>query len=1310
MAALVTNKTQVLALGGSSMTLAAVGGAGGAFPAGGNNTEAGIDNANSCQFLETSGASTTANTHYSAWQSFGGASYDLSSPDQSFIVHFKQQNTTFNTYTSAADSLWLILFSGGSTTNYARWEMNIQEVIDGTFNPLTMTGTPDTTAGTWDNTDVTGWGIAAETNTSGSNFGVAVLVDQLVYINGPVVYEDTGTAATLTIESYYDLVFPRSGETYHSLLNAEIKPVWAFGHPITFETDDLNVSNSTFVFLPNNATKGYEFSTTDYHSLGFIPDSATGSQDLTDCVFAYDSGTYDLTINSTAATSGNVTLTRCSFLNTRDVIIDGATTTLIGCSIPSPRNVTLSDGDIDVQITNSTNAIQWIADLVAGSTITTDSDIDITFAETDLSDINITLTASNAVTVSPTTGSGTYDLSGLTTTGTVTLDNATANDTTIVLPAGTSNTVASPTAGGGAITVDSPATTFTINTNVSALIRIYTTNTQTVLDSATGTSLAFVHSGQTIDYTIEAAGYIPQRFTAEPLSGTTAVTVNLVSDPVYNASHGLTFTTDYSYNAATRVMTIVANQEGRNLYSALIDDFQTETAFRNCPFPLTAIGPDRIDFNAVGYYNSATTVGATIDAGDVQFWKGAGMQWEHSTTGNPTKKFYSIKSSNTLVAGSVVGYTQVLAGTPVEATLVSNQVNQVIQFFEDTNGDGTPDYNYTSHLLFKGFLTGYYQSRWDVVNDGGVTVLEPYEYNISLTQEAIAGTTGNQSVTITTLTDHTGAPITVGGRSFDYELVDPGTTTAENLLAQHNYNVYNAVNTSISGTLYTSYPAFDLPDLLIEAGANYETERGYFEGDGLVTDLSGVYCSRASADHPDITRFQSNDGTYYTPAVTSNITITGLSNDDICRLQITNETAKTASAWAATTAQAQGSKRIRSTGLGTEQTGGLYFVATTAGTTGGTEPTWNTTVGSTTSDGTVTWTTYAIIYYDADPASTGYSDTYFDGQEFATGDTYRIRYADLNTTLSFKTFETTGIVSSTGFSVAASPSSDSVYATNALDGRSVAITNIFAADYSTNYFVLDANLDFTNPKSFAFYCGELTTSAGMYNIWGAVTAIDAGNYLNDVSIADILFDETAGFVKQEDSDTSRWYRSDGTRPFLDPTSGGAGISMNWKNPVFTISTGSVLTAGQQSELTQAAQAAAVNTKIGTPSASVSADIAAIAADVRAEIDANSTQLIAILADTNELQTDWADGGRLDVILDAVPDGTEVADALLIRNLAGGSNGGRTIQDALRSNRNRVEIDTGAGTVTVYAEDDTTVAWTGTATFETRDAISGIDPA
>lgn len=46
-----------------------------------------------------------------------------------------------------------------------------------------------------------------------------------------------------------------------------------------------------------------------------------------------------------------------------------------------------------------------------------------------------------------------------------------------------------------------------------------------------------------------------------------------------------------------------------------------------------------------------------------------------------------------------------------------------------------------------------------------------------------------------------------------------------------------------------------------------------------------------------------------------------------------------------------------------------------------------------------------------------------------------------------------------------------------------------------------------------------------------------------------------------------------------------------------------------------------------------------AADVRTEIDTNSTQLAAIVEDTNELQADWANGGRLDLLVDAILEDT-----------------------------------------------------------------------
>lgn len=59
-------------------------------------------------------------------------------------------------------------------------------------------------------------------------------------------------------------------------------------------------------------------------------------------------------------------------------------------------------------------------------------------------------------------------------------------------------------------------------------------------------------------------------------------------------------------------------------------------------------------------------------------------------------------------------------------------------------------------------------------------------------------------------------------------------------------------------------------------------------------------------------------------------------------------------AWAASTAYSLGDRRIPTSATVNR---GVHFEVTTAGTSGGAEPAWNATVGGTTSDGTVTWTT-----------------------------------------------------------------------------------------------------------------------------------------------------------------------------------------------------------------------------------------------------------------------------------------------------------------------------------------------------------------
>lgn len=54
---------------------------------------------------------------------------------------------------------------------------------------------------------------------------------------------------------------------------------------------------------------------------------------------------------------------------------------------------------------------------------------------------------------------------------------------------------------------------------------------------------------------------------------------------------------------------------------------------------------------------------------------------------------------------------------------------------------------------------------------------------------------------------------------------------------------------------------------------------------------------------------------------------------------------------------------------------------------------------------------------------------------------------------------------------------------------------------------------------------------------------------------------------------------------------------------------------------------------------IPATITSLPSNTRIEMDANSSQLAAIVADTSEVQTAWADGGRLDLIIDAILEDT-----------------------------------------------------------------------
>ena len=277
---------------------------------------------------------------------------------------------------------------------------------------------------------------------------------------------------------------------------------------------------------------------------------------------------------------------------------------------------------------------------------------------------------------------------------------------------------------------------------------------------------------------------------------------------------------------------------------------------------------------------------------------------------------------------------------------------------------------------------------------------------------------------------------------------------------------------------------------------------------------------------------------------------------------------------------------------------------------------------------------------------------------YSAGHVLRLRVAYQSGTSAKLPQEVFATLGASGASFTVPDETDTVYATNAVDGSTC---TEFTASYPDLHIdVSDGDGTTSVQRIYAWSVWANTQADGIRLMFTAVTAQDELNYVIDQNVVDAHFDNvtatpvivTGGYIK----------RADGTT-VIASTSG----SIQMDPGRAYIATGTVPTAAQN--------ASAVRTEL-----------------------------------TTEL-------GRLDVAVSTrlatagyttPPTAAENADKVLGRNLAGGSDGGRTVQDALRASRNKTAIS--GSTLTVYAEDDTTPAWEATVTTAERDALSGIDPA
>jgi len=719
---------------------------------------------------------------------------------------------------------------------------------------------------------------------------------------------------------------------------------------------------------------------------------------------------------------------------------------------------------------------------------------------------------------------------------------------TITLSNGSNASTKSET-GLGTVTFSQPGTGILFsNVENGSQVVVYETGTTTEkhrTNSSSGGQVDWDTTGDqgNVDYTIRKAGKIFIRETNVAvgankltLSGTAA------DDPIYTTSSGLTHSTDTSYNAGTNRFSLSKDSTIRNWYSAMVEFFISESAYNNVAFPLQAYG-----YGTVALLDDAEFV---ADSHVEYLYRGAPLYLDSSDV--ITAEWVSVQSVGA-ASGFTGEYQQVAGGTVTDA-LTTGPFDQTIKVYGDASHG---NFNYRSHLVLKFQPDGYRPVEADVYSLFDSAALFARHYVIAMQPEAISGaSTGDPGISGVSITNHGATPVTWQSLDFSITITDTGSNTGADILQWLRYHC------SLDATFQGQDP-FNWPEMVVPDGSKYKTERGTLWGSAGAT-LKGVRVVDGSGNpHPDFSTMMADDGSVYNVPVLATGSVTGMptTGADI-RLQVVNETGRTASAWQASTAYTEGDYVLRTTGVGSENVAGLFFVCTTAGTSGGTEPTWDTTAGNTTNDGTVVWTTRNVQFYSGDPAGTNYSDTYTDGEEFAAGDTVRIRFAELDGATSFKLFSQNAVAAASGWSVAVDEVADDVYATNATDGS---VITKFTADFTDNEIDLSANANFTAAEAYAFYCYQLTTATGIHQFWGGVEAPDVGNYKIVTSVLSLYFDNTATASKRQ-TDSARIYRDDDAYPVKDPTTSGYGIDMNWQNVVYAYATSSGITAGDKNDI------------------------------------------------------------------------------------------------------------------------------------------------
>ena len=276
----------------------------------------------------------------------------------------------------------------------------------------------------------------------------------------------------------------------------------------------------------------------------------------------------------------------------------------------------------------------------------------------------------------------------------------------------------------------------------------------------------------------------------------------------------------------------VQNENGvtlKCLYSFLKEEWRNDPNSKNLaafPFPMVPITDESFEFVDGWDLFDATAEGLIRDAG----WS-----VKDATTGNPVKIFAGIIGLGSIEPDDQLYYQQVSGGATTNV-LLTGQVNQGVQIYSDTNGDGTPDYDRRTYfaLFAREYAQKYGKATLTTI---GATSMsnQAYRFPLSTSSDAIKIT--NNDTTVSSNAPYTGMSITfyttpqavsIGGTPYNFGIeIDGNNGTAEQIYEFVQWSLRQTTDIdngagSINGNIVDELLEFVGDTLKTKSASNYQ--------------------------------------------------------------------------------------------------------------------------------------------------------------------------------------------------------------------------------------------------------------------------------------------------------------------------------------------------------------------------------------------------------------------------------------------------------------------------------------------------------